>query len=206
GQQRLFSLLPRFSPTLRYQRCLFTAVGGARQPETCLLDDSLILPGWTEDVEADRAARGNFLLRNQSADHQSVTEQHPSSRFKHSTNFTQNAQSSGKMAQNVVRESRVKGRILKRQFLGCIADLKPHLRRHVSRLRKLAGRVDTRRVRVQPNDATTHGCRNLQRIPPRTAADFQHVRTARQMQRARYFLGFFRCYPACLPEVFSIRL
>src|SRR5271170_7225137 len=110
------------------------------------------------------------------------------------------------MAENVIREGRVERRIAKRQLLRGVAMLKACLSRHVSSGRKVARRMDTRAIRVEAQDATTHYSRNLQSISPRAAADFECERTGCETQHRRYLSGLFGCHPTRLPEIFPVSL
>src|SRR5258708_22461751 len=74
--QCLSSFLPCLMPSHGDARRVLSCIGHLDQPKARLLDDAIILSGRAEDVEANRAPSGNFLVRKRSTDDQSVAEQH----------------------------------------------------------------------------------------------------------------------------------
>jgi hypothetical protein len=71
----------------------------------------------TVEVKADRSACHDFLGGNHSANHESVTEQHPAHWLQYAKHLDQYGESPRNMAQNVVRKRRVKRLVVKREIL-----------------------------------------------------------------------------------------
>src|SRR5579862_6691876 len=121
--QFLLPFLPCMMPALRDPGRAVGCVDSANLAKPCLLDESFVLSRGTVHVIADRAARGDFFMREHSADDQSITEQHPPARFQYAKHLPQHLGPSGKMAQNVIREHGIKGLVFETKILRNIALL-----------------------------------------------------------------------------------
>src|ERR1700692_1610842 len=135
--QFLFPFLPCLMPLLGNPSSTLGRVGYADLPKSCSLHESFILSGRTVHVKADRTACGDFFLGKQSANYQSVTEQHLSARFQYAKHLTQHLGTPWKMTQSVIRKHSIKGIVVEGQIFRSVASLKPGLRSEASCQRKL---------------------------------------------------------------------
>jgi hypothetical protein len=140
-------------PPLRNLGRALSCVGYADLAKPCSFNESFVLSRRTVHVEADRTARRNFLVGQHSADHQSVTEQHPPARFQYAKHLTQQLGAAWNMAQNVIREHGVKRLIVESEILRNVRLLETRPRSETSR--------EPRCVNVEPDEAATHSFRKV---------------------------------------------
>src|SRR3984885_14614679 len=111
-------------PLFRPPRSTLGCVGYADPAKPCSLDESFILSRRTVHIKANRTARGDLFVGKQSANYQSVTEQHPSAGLQYAKHLAQHPGTSWKMAQNVIREHSVKAIVVKRHNFRSVTLLK----------------------------------------------------------------------------------
>src|SRR5258707_14706481 len=121
--QFLFPFLPRMMPLLGNPSSTLGCVGYADLAKSCSLNESFVLSGRTVHVKADRATRGDFFVGKQSANYQSVTEQHLSAGFQYAKHLTQHLGTPWKMTQNVIRKHSIKGIVVERQVFRSVTSL-----------------------------------------------------------------------------------
>src|ERR1700733_7429396 len=114
-------------PLLRNRSSTLGCVGYADLAKSCSLHESFILSRRTVYVKADRATRGDFFMGKQSANHKSVTEQHPSAGLQYAKHLTQHLRTPWQMTENVIREHSIKGIAFERQIFRSVTLLKAGL-------------------------------------------------------------------------------
>src|SRR5215472_2213060 len=153
--------LPCLMPLLCDSSRTVSRVGYTNQPEPCSLDQSLVLSWRTVHVKANRAPRGDFFVGKHSADYQRVAEQHSSARLENAKHLAQHCLPSGKMAQDIVREDRVKGVVVKREILRGVTLLEMYLRGAASGRSELVRILNSGRIDVQTHQAAAHSLRKV---------------------------------------------
>lgn len=79
--------------------------------ETGFGEKTFVFSGRAKQVIADRTARGDFLMRNDSADDERITKDKTRSGFEDAGEFTEQPETGANVAQNVVGEGGVERRI-----------------------------------------------------------------------------------------------
>src|SRR5580704_15002119 len=162
-------------------------VRGTDPEKSRFFQESFILPRRTVEVKTDRTACRDFLGGNHSANHQSVAEHHPAAWLQYAKHFGQHAESSGNMAQNVIREHGVKGRFVEGKILGSVTLLEMCLGSKPRRLCKLLRIANSGFIDVQPYDLAAQLFCKMQSISPGTATDLQYGGIAAQTKQLGNF-------------------
>src|SRR6516162_7960200 len=153
--------LPCLMPLLCDSSRTLSCVGHTDQPEPRLLNQSFILSWRAVHVKANRAARGDFLVGKHSADHQRVTEQHSSTRLQNAQHLAQHFGPCRKMAENIVREDRIKDIVVKRQILRSVTLLEMYPCSKTPGRSKLVRVMNAGRINVQADEAAAHFLRKV---------------------------------------------
>src|SRR5580704_5839026 len=185
--QLVFPFLSRIMSLLRDAGRVLRRVRGTDPEKSRFFQESFILPRRTVEVKTDRTACRDFLGGNHSANHQSVAEHHPAAWLQYAKHFGQHAESSGNMAQNVIREHGVKGRFVEGKILGSVTLLEMCLGSKPRRLCKLLRIANSGFIDVQPYDLAAQLFCKMQSISPGTATDLQYGGIAAQTKQLGNF-------------------
>lgn len=85
--------------------------------EACTLDEVFVVSGRSEEVVADGAAGGDLPVRDGASDDKSVAEEKTGGWFQDTECFRQECGPRGDVAEDIVCEGGIEGRVGKRQRL-----------------------------------------------------------------------------------------
>src|ERR1700678_4785881 len=112
----------------------------------------------------------------------------------------------GDVAQDVVGENRVKGRVCKGQRPRDVAYFEAHLVFHPCADGQLVRSMNSQIIDIHTKDVTAKFLRDMQGVGAGSAADFQHRRIAGECKRSWNLFGLLGSDPARLAEIFSVSL
>ncbi len=127
GDEVYLPFLSRVMPAFGDLGGVVRRIGRLDLAKTDLGHDLLVFAGRAVDVEADRAASGDFLMRDQSANDKSIAEKHFAAGFEYAKDFAKDCGTTGEMTQHVVGEYGVEGVVFEWKFFRGIALLESHL-------------------------------------------------------------------------------
>ena len=121
--------------------------GGVRcfeEAEAGLLDESLVVAGWGEDVGADGAAGGDLLVGDGSAEDEGIAEEQAAAGLEDAEDFREEGVARGDVAENIVGEGGVERLAGEGQRLCDIAQLKGSAAVEVALARESCRRCECR--------------------------------------------------------------
>jgi hypothetical protein len=105
------------APALRDTRGIFTGVGDSQDTEAGFAEETVVFPGRAEQVVADGAAGGKFEVREDAANDEGIAEEKTRTGFEDAEKFAEERETTGNMANDVIRESRVESGIGEKELL-----------------------------------------------------------------------------------------
>src|SRR4029077_7762145 len=205
-QQPRSSPCARISPAQRNSGSLLRRVFRVPKRDAGLTDEPLVLASRHENLESNRAARGNFLIGERPVHHQRVAEQQATSWSQDAPAFAYQAWSIRNVAKSVVGIGRVEGLIGEgKPRAGVVFDEARAVRKLLYFGRMLRG-ADAVRVEVNPRYTATDRPAEMQRAAACTAADFEHAARRMDSQQARYLRELFQACPTRLAQILPVSL
>src|SRR5271156_3057550 len=123
------------------------------------------MSGRTEEVVSDGAAASDFLMRNDSADNESVAIDEAGRRLQDAEYLLKHCGTAGNVTHDVVCEGRVKARVGKEQFLRDITMLEGHPVREIANTSEMVAVADAEFIDIDADHGATECLGELQGIP-----------------------------------------